>query len=269
MPEGDTIFKLARALAPMLEGQTLQRVFLRTLSAPELEGRRVDSVDAVGKHLLVGLLGREDGATRLLLRTHLGLHGSWHQYPSGAPWKKPKWQASVVLETEPGTFVCFNASDVDCIPESRRKLDRKLGRLGPDLLVAPVDFQAILARLGRCSPSEAVANVLLDQTVACGIGNVFKSEVLFLAGELPEQPLGRLDAARRLSLYRLARDLLVANVERGIRTTTGSRRGDTRAPRFWVYGRAGLACLRCGAPVRFARLGRQWRSTYWCPVCQS
>lgn len=269
MPEGDTIAKLARALAPLLEGRRLRRAYLRTLAAPELEGRRVDSVEARGKHLLVGLAARRYGEPRLLLRTHLGLHGSWHQYPRDAAWRKPSWQAAVVLETEDRTFVCFNAKDVECLLESRVGLSRALRRLGPDLLANEVNEEEILRRLARRPGSEDIASVLLDQTVACGIGNVFKSEVLFLAGELPRKPLRDLDEPRRLRVYRIARALLAANTERGLRTTTGARRGDLREPRLWVYGRSGLSCLRCGAPVRFARLGGKRRSTYWCDRCQS
>lgn len=268
MPEGDTIFKLARALAPMLEGRILRRAVVRSVEAPALAGRRVASVGATGKHLLVSLADPEAAAADLLLRTHLGLHGSWHQYPRGVAWKRPRRQASLVLETVDRAFVCFNAKDVACLPASRRRLDRALSRLGPDLLGETVDFAEILHRLARRDASEPIANLLLDQSIACGIGNVFKSEVLFVAGQLPEKPLHRLDEAERLSVYRLARELLSANTERAFRTTTGARPGDLHAPRLWVYGRAGLACLRCGASIRFARMGRH-RSTYWCPGCQS
>lgn len=254
MPEGDTIHRLARAMAPRLVGTLVERVEMDRLEREMLGGRVVSSIEARGKHLLIGL-------GDLYLRSHLGLHGSWHRYPRGARWKRPAAQASLVLETRDDAFVCFNASEVDCIKSSRIALHRPLGRLGPDLLGSPPSFAGLVTRARALVPEETLATVLLDQRVASGIGNVYKSEALFLAGCAPSARLSELSDAGVVTVYRIASEQLRANVGRAFRTTTGTR------PRLWVYGRAGRPCLKCESTIAFARMGRG-RSTYWCPRCQ-
>ncbi|MBW3666865.1 MAG: DNA glycosylase, partial [Actinobacteria bacterium] len=102
----------------------------------------------------------------------------------------------------------------------------------------------------------------LDQRVAAGIGNVFKSELLFLERVHPDTGVADLADETLLDLGRRARRLIPANVgER--RSTTGER---SRGRETWVYGREGKPCRRCGSPVEMGR--RQERVTFWCPVCQ-
>ena len=252
MPEGDTIHRLANAMSPRLVGARLERVEMEQREV--LRERVVTSVEAKGKHLLIGL-------GDLYLRTHLGLHGSWHRYPRGVPWKRPVWQASLVLRTADDTFVCFNANDVDCIKSSRLALHRSLRTLGPDLLGPTIDVEVIVNRARALAPFEPLANVLLVQRIASGIGNVYKSEVLFLTRHSPAARLSELSDDAVADIYRVARDQLLANVDRAIRTTTETH------PRLWVYGRSRQPCLRCQSPIAFARMGRS-RSTYWCPRCQ-
>jgi len=254
VPEGDTIHRLASAMSPRLVGSRVEQVEMDHVERPVLRERVVDSVEAKGKHLLIGV-------GDLYLRTHLGLHGSWHRYPKGAAWKRPAWQASLVIHTGADTFVCFNASEVDCIKSSRLALHRPLVELGGDLLGASVDLEAIVERARKLAPDQPLATVLLDQRVASGIGNVYKSEVLFLTGHAPATPLPRVTDEAIADIYREAREQLRANVGRAFRTTTGTR------PRLWVYRRSRQPCLRCGCVIAFARMGRG-RSTYWCPACQ-
>jgi endonuclease-8 len=105
--------------------------------------------------------------------------------------------------------------------------------------------------------------VLLDQRVAAGIGNVYKSELLWLHRLAPSTPLGSLDPAGRRALYADAARLLRANLGPGARVTVPGVPGGLA-----VYGRGGRTCPRCRDTVRRATLGTPPRGTWWCPGCQ-
>lgn len=264
MPEGDTLHKVADALAPRLVGRSLEKVQLRGWSS-SLSGEIVREVRAVGKNLLIEL------ASGLVLRSHLGLHGSWHRYALHETWRRPRRQASMILWTRTDVFVCFNAKTSECL-ETRRLSVHPVGRLGPDLLADDVDLDEILRRARSLSGNDSlVVDTLLNQNVASGIGNVYKNEVLFLCGVHPHTPPSRLDDESLKGLYRSARHLMKSNLMGGIRTTTRDKKGRrlVDAPRHWVYGRAGRPCLQCGVTIQFSRLGSIPRSTYWCPQCQT
>lgn len=259
MPEGDTIHKLANALAPTLIGRIAHRVELKHDDGRSLTARRITAVSARGKHLFIDFGGR-------VLRTHLGMYGSWHRYAADETWSRPAWQASVVLAVEDSILVCFNAKEVEVLRTDGVR-DRALQlRLGVDLLAPDRDQSSIIERARNfLDAATPLADVLLDQRIACGIGNVYKSEVLFLQRLHPLAPLGQIDDDRLLDIYRTAADLLRRNLASGPRVT---RLADDGAGALWVYRRSGLPCFECRSPVRYARLGRDWRPTYWCPHCQ-
>ncbi|MCP5153409.1 MAG: formamidopyrimidine DNA glycosylase [Ectothiorhodospiraceae bacterium] len=260
MPEGDTIHKLAGALDPLLRGKVLRRAVLRRSGPHALDGRRVESVVALGKHLLIHL---DDART---LRTHLGMHGSWHRYRPGETWRKPARQASLVLETDDVVAVCFNAREVEVEARGGFTAREREQRLGPDLADPTFDAAAAVGRAReRLAAETPLLDVLLDQRVACGLGNVYKNELLFLARIAPQTPLGAVEDTALEVLYDRAAALLGRNTGGGPRTT---RFVDDGRGRLWVYRRAGQPCLVCAATVRRARLGRGLRSTYWCPRCQ-
>jgi endonuclease-8 len=260
MPEGDTIRKLAVALVPGLEGQVLREGRVAVDPRLDLAGCRVEGIDAHGKHLFISFDSGE------VLRSHLGMYGSWHRYVQGEEWRRPAHQASIVLATEVAVFVCFNAREVELLRKAgvSRRLLRS--RLGLDLITAEIEGKDLVARVRQMlAPDEPLADLLLDQRIACGIGNVCKSEVLFLEGLAPERALASVDADRLIGLFVCAHHLLRSNLQGGARVTRP--RTDGRG-RLWVYGRHGRPCLCCGVPVRCTRLGRHWRSTWWCPRCQ-
>ena len=268
MPEGDTIHQLAGAMRPHLVGRAVTGGRLREAPERRLDGRSVSDVAALGKHLLIDF---DDGQR---LRSHLGLHGSWHRYAPGERWKKPPRQASIVLETAEDVFVCFNAKEVRLGPRDAFAERVLAHRLGPDLSRADADLDEALRRARARRESEPfapVSDLLLDQHVASGIGNVYKSEILFLARVHPETPVGALDDALLRSLLESAQTLLRSNLRGGTRTTRGRLRGrrDRETGPKWVYGRAELPCLECSAPIAFVRVGKGRRSTYWCPACQA
>lgn len=269
MPEGDTLFKIRESIRPDLVGKHLVRVELSGRRARSLE-RTVDRLITTGKHLLVMLDSGE------MIRTHLGMHGTWHRYRHESRWRLPRREASCALWTDRLVLVCFRAKEVECLGARQVRAHRTLGRLGPDLL-AP-DFEAdsearlrtILERAAHFSePSAPVVDLLLDQRIAAGIGNVYKSETLFLESVHPRQPVGSVEEPLRRSLFTTARDLMLANLGGWWRTTTVDRREEGEPEqRLWVYGRRGEDCSRCGSKIQVDRFGFGRRVTYWCDDCQ-
>jgi len=257
MPEGDTLFRAALRLQPLV-GHPALRVngSARAMQAwcGRLQGRTIEGVESRGKHLLVHFAGD------LSVRTHLGMTGQWHLYRTGDRWRKTAGKARVVIESTDHVGVCFAAPDVSAGP--RPALEAEISHLGPDLLADEFD-PAVAALRADQSQVETVADLLLDQRVMAGVGNVFKSEVLFLERLHPRTPVGDLDADRIESLAARARKLLWANRDRDTRNTTGyGRHAD-----LWVYGRHRRPCRRCGTNIEHEEVGE--RVTYWCPRCQS
>lgn len=250
MPEGDTLRHAAAALAPALEGESLTEVWFAKLRGvkPRL-GERIETVRAVGKHLLI------DFAGGLTLDTHLGMTGSWRvQSADAALPRSPKLR--VVLGVAKARALCFAAPTIQTY--ARTRLVTPVSHLGPDLSDDEVDWSLVAERMAAIAPTTRVCEALLEQSIACGIGNVFKSEALFVAGVHPFIPMGALDEAARLRLWQVAHRQLVTNRDRPRRSTTPS--GE-----LYVYGRFGLPCRVCQTPIDFDAGGR---STYWCPRCQ-
>lgn len=267
MPEGDTIHRTATVLREALVGRRVTdaraqpRQGLR--SVPRMErviGTTVARVESIGKHLLIGF---DNGLT---LRTHLRMSGSWHRYAPGERWRRPLHEATVIVETAGAVAVCFNAPTAELLTGTELERHERLGALGPDLLSATFDADAAVARLRQRSGAQ-IANALLDQEALAGIGNVYKSEVLFCERTHPWTDVAALDDARLGALVATARRLLHANLRGGARVTTGApRAGSGNA--LWVYGRTGRPCRRCGTLIRAERQGILARATYWCPRCQ-
>jgi endonuclease-8 len=252
-----------------LRGHALRALWLRGRGeVASLRGATVREVAARGKHLLVAL---GDGPAPYVLHLHLGMRGRVDAYRPDEPWRRPVHQAGVAWEAAGRHWVVFRAPVVELLRGVELALHPTLSRLGPDLLAPDVDTGRILARARR-RDARPVAELLLDQTVACGIGNVYKSELLFRAGVHPETPARELADATLAALYADARALLAANLGPWHRTTVRRvtperplRRGE---PRLFVYGRPGRPCRRCQARVAVARVGDRARPTFWCPRCQ-
>jgi endonuclease-8 len=155
--------------------------------------------------------------------------------------------------------VLFRAPTVRLWP-ARLPGERPWQRLGPDLCRPPVDLDEVLARARAGDPGREIADVLLDQHVAAGIGNVYKSEALFAERIDPRTAVGALDDDAVRALYATASRQLVANIGRSERRT--HRRG------LAVYGRVRQGCPDCHTAIRITRQGDLERLTYWCPRCQ-
>jgi endonuclease VIII len=264
VPEGDTIFQTAAALRPLLLGQQILAARGKR-PGPAIErvvGSHVTSVEPIGKHMVI----RFDNG--LALHTHMRMVGTWHRYAPGEPWKIAAWKARVVLEVPAHVVVCFNAPVAELMDERAVALHPALSSLGPDLLGDEFDAEQAFRRL-RASPDSEIAEALLDQRVMAGVGNVFKSEILFLESVNPWTRVSSLDEAKLRAIVATARRLLRMNATpvRPHRVTT---RGDAsaRGSSLWVYGRANRGCTRCGTRIRSRRQGALNRPTYWCPGCQ-
>jgi endonuclease-8 len=282
VPEGDTIFRAAANLGRALTGKTITRFetayphLARVDEDQPFAGQTVAAVWAEGKHLLMRFSG---GQT---LRTHMRMNGSWHIYKRGDRWQRPSRDMRILIETagEPAYLaVAFNVPDAELLDERALVRSPTLGRLGPDLLAESFDV-AEAVRRARAKPDQAAREILLDQSVAAGAGNVYRSEVLFLARMDPERPTHTLTDAELEGLFLLARKLMKANVgaggvagsTSGIVTYTGLRRTTGRSDpgeRLWVYGRAGRPCRRCGTAIAYRKVGPDARGLYVCPHCQS
>ena len=252
MPEGDTLFNTALTLRPALLGESLTAVNIRSRGMYRLRvGDTVRSVEAVGKFLEIVV---ERG---LALRTHLHMTGVWHLYEQGERWRRPRHLARAVLETESHVAVCFAAPTVEVGPAA----DDRLAHLGPDLCHADVDLDAVLERVAGSDSSTEIAEVLLDQRLAAGIGNVYKNEVLWACEVSPFRSLADVDEPMRRRLYETAAEQLQANLGRWKR--------QTHPKGLAVYNRAGQGCYRCLGRICTIEHGDVGRRTWWCADCQT
>jgi endonuclease-8 len=274
MPEGDTIFKAARTLHRALAGQAVTRfetvlVHLSRVNDDQpIVGRTVERIHAAGKHLLMTF------SDDLVLRTHMRMNGSWHIYRPGERWQRSPRDMRIVIGTMEWEAVAFNVYVAEFVAGDKLGRHRPVATLGPDLLGEAFDADQALALL-RDRGGEPIADVLLNQRVVAGIGNVYKSEVLFLSGLHPDTPADAVDDQRVRDVLLLARKLLQANTTdtagpgivtyRGMRRTTGRM---NPADHLWVYSRGGRPCRKCGTRIASKKTGDDARVTYWCPRCQ-
>jgi endonuclease-8 len=274
MPEGDTIYRTAETLRHVLAGRVVTSFqselpqLTRVDEDAPIAGRTVVDVRAVGKHLLIELSGD------LVLRTHLRMRGAWHVYRPGERWQRPRQQMRIVLGTANCVAVGFDVPVAELLDSRALARCGDLSRLGPDLLAGRFDTGEAVARLKE-RPEMQVGDALLDQKVMAGIGNVFKSETLFVCRISPLAPIAMLRDEQLKSLVKTARELLGRNARPG--RQAGSARSWFRqttrsldpSARLWVYGRTGKPCRRCGTPIVSQLHGSGTRRSYWCPRCQA
>ncbi|MEO8904714.1 MAG: DNA-formamidopyrimidine glycosylase family protein [Polyangiaceae bacterium] len=261
MPEGDTLHRTAHTLNRVLGKQRLLRVrsSVPAIAGAELAGHVVEEVSALGKNLLIRF---DDGR---VLHTHLKMRGSWHVYRPGERFQRPEHQARVVLEVADALAVCFAAPTVRLLASNSTITDEYLNGLGPDLI--PDEFDLNAATNGLLALSDlALGEAVMTQTALAGIGNIYKSETLFLCRMNPFARVSTLSREHVTTVVLKARELLRASVQSQSaqrQLTLGRSDGQ-----YWVYKRSGRACHACAAAVLMLRQGAQQRSTYFCPACQ-
>ncbi len=254
MPEGDTLARTSATLHRWLAGREITAATTRVEGFPagRLVGRRIEAVDAWGKHLMIRLDGGQ------VVHTHMRMTGSWHVYPAGQPWRRPERQARLTLTCGDRVAVCFNAPVIELLQRGDQSRHPALGNLGPDVLVEPLDGEEVRRRARSGPPDRPLGELLLDQRVVAGIGNIWRCEALFVEGHNPWTPLSAITDEQLGALVATAGRLMQASV--------ASRTGvpDGRH----VYRRSGQPCHRCRTPVKSRRQGEQARTAYWCPTCQ-
>jgi endonuclease-8 len=270
VPEGPTIKVTADLLRRTLQGKTV-RSFRSSLKKaateawqPKIQGQCVDVVHSLGKHLLIEL------SSGYVLYSHMMMWGAWHVYAPNEPWRKPATRARAVLETDDAVVVLFNAPVCELI--HRDQLAQHItASSGPDLLSDTFDVDE--ARRRFYAPEHAareVGELIMDQQVLAGIGNVLKSEILFQTAIHPQRMPGTITADEFDRMIALSRDLMRTSYELG--TFEGAflpPDAEIQGGRYgYVYRRRGYPCVRCGIAIRMVRQGAGQRMTWYCPYCQ-
>jgi endonuclease-8 len=242
MPEGDALHRAALRQQPLvgerIEAESPSPQGEATGVAREVDGRVLESVDAIGKHLLL----RFEGG--VVLRSHLRMNGRWRIAPRdttrgrpwlvlrGGAWEATQWNGPVLtLERRP------------------------IRRLGPDLLADDTVVADVVLRVRRASQARVVGETLVDQRIVAGIGNMWVAEALWQARVSPWSPLGTVTDDELTRVLAWAQDAM--------RAAVASPRGPLA-----VYRRAGKPCSRCGTAIASRGLGDANRTAYWCPACQ-
>jgi endonuclease-8 len=274
MPEGDSIFRAARSLHRVLAGHAvtkfetayahLDRVNVDT----PIVGRVIEKCESAGKHLLIVFSGD------LILRTHMRMNGSWHLYRHGERWWRGPQAMRVRIDTADWVAVAFNVPVAEFVTAKQLETRDPVAQLGPDLLGKQFDRDEAIRRI-VVSAARPIAMTLLDQRIVSGIGNVYKSEVLFLSGVHPDVPSSAVPLPTLERMMDIARGLLQDNVVDGtsprIQTYRNLRQLNPASEHdesLWVYGRKGKPCRKCGTPIESKKMGLDARTTYWCPSCQ-
>lgn len=257
MPEGDTIHYAANRIRPVLAGRVPDSLelphprFARDRWDERLAGRRVEAVDAHGKHLFI----RFEGA--LVLHSHLRMTGSWRVLDAGRRWPRARrrlWFRATAADKE---VLQFDGPVLELMTESRTRFDLRLRALGPDIVADDFDESAFLARLRADDPTRPIGDALLDQRTIAGIGNIWKCEGCFDARIDPWRPTGSVSDEEALAIVAAARPRMRRSAREGF------AQRDVQ-----VYCRDGRPCPRCGATLRVRGQGDQNRMTYWCSECQ-
>ncbi len=243
MPEGDALHRAARRLQVLVgEPVAVEARHPRAQStgvAERLDGRVLEAVEARGKNLLL----RFEGG--YVLRSHLRMNGSWRVLPGNAEALGRPW---LVLRGRAQQAVLRGGSVLELT-------DRATLQLGPDILAAPPDFEAMCRRFRDADQRRELGDALLDQRLVAGIGNVWKAEALWRTRLSPWRQLARTSDDELLAVLREAARLMRASLD------------GLRVPRQ-VYRRAGRPCAGCGAPIQSRGQGDDNRMAYWCPACQ-
>jgi endonuclease-8 len=262
MPEGNTIHRLARIHTRDFGGRRVRVASPQGRFANEaarLDGRRFRFAEAYGKHLF------HHWSEGLVVHVHLGMAGWFYRFRAPAPAPRPtvrmRLSAAAVTADLIGPPACELVSE-----EERAAI---VARLGPDPLRRDFDPGVVWTSL-RMRPRRAIGDVLLDQRVLAGAGNIYRNEALFLAGVHPLRPSGKLTEAEWDRLWRTIRRLMRRGVAQAqIRTVERGERPHQRSGRepeypFYVY--QAESCLRCAAPIReFSLSGRRM---FACVRCQ-
>lgn len=257
MPEGDTIHYAANRIRPVLAGQVPDAIetphprFGADRWPERLAGRAVEAVEAHGKHLFLRFEGE------LTIHSHLRMTGSWGVFAPARRWHRSPRRAWMIFTRGDIKVVEFDGPVLELITETRRRFDRRLATLGPDVVAEDFDEQRFLRRLREDDPTRPIGDALLDQRTVAGIGNLWKAEACFGTGIDPWRRSAQVSDDEALELVRWARPRMQESARTG-----------TQDNYRVIYGKSGRPCPRCGGLVQKKGQWDDNRPTYWCPGCQ-
>lgn len=263
MPEGHTIHRAARRLRSVLAGNRLDRVDARgaqlveARAAQRLQGAVVTAVEARGKHLLIHT------DTGWSVRSHLRMDGAWHLYRRGEKWSKSRRRAWLVLGAGAWEAVNFDGPILQIQRTDDMLRNPVLTELGPDVLVEPFDDAEYLRRMRRAAGRE-IGDAVMDQRTIAGIGNIYKSESLFLTKVDPWVRVRDLSDGELVAIREVATRIM----QDGVLDARAITYKGPGAPGRWAYGRSGEACRVCGTELLSRKQGINQRTTTWCLSCQ-
>jgi len=260
VPEGDSIHHTAAVMRIALVDKKMVR-----FDAPHLigvvpkAGRTIVRVESESKHLEIEW---DDG---IILHTHLRKSGFWDLYRKDDIWQRPHREMRALIDTAAWTAVCFNAPTVETYREPGISRHPWFGRLGPDLGNVDADLDRCVELLLSYDDRRApIGEVLLDQRVFGGVGNVYRSEVLWACEVHPFAPVGELGEVLARRIVNVAARLVRANLTQAEQVAVPGVPGG-----LGVYGRTGQGCFRCAETVRSRPPDTHDRILYWCPGCQT
>ena len=264
MPEGHTLHRLARlhqkrfGRKPVIVTSPQQRF---SEGADAVSGRVLRRADAWGKHLF----HHYDGGH--VVHVHLGLYGSFTEAP--LPLDEPVGQVRMrMIGTEYGTDL---RGPTVCEIIDAGAVDDVVARLGPDPLRPDADPALAWKRITKSR--RTIGGLLMDQTIIAGVGNVYRSELLYRHHIDPFRPGTQITADEFAAMWADLVALMKVGVRRGKIVVVrpehdhGAPSYRSGRPRTYVYRRAGDACRVCGTTVRTAEL--EARNVFWCPTCQT
>jgi DNA-formamidopyrimidine glycosylase len=254
MAEGPVVHHYVRQLKKTLQSKTVEVEFnLKKLKEfePSLRNLRVAEVEAHGKQFRIHF------SDERVLLIHLMMWGSWRIYPAGKPWDRPRQRARVIFHTKTHDAVVFSAPVVKLLTPSELNENPRWGNLGPDPLRRDFSSKEFFRRLDE-QGSREIGEVLLDQQVIAGVGNILRIEILFRAHIHPSRRVASLTQKEKMEILHWTLRLFgdwMKEMGRGRKNSW-----------IHIYRRSGKPCPNCGTPVQFFR--QAGRITYACPSCQ-
>ena len=268
MPELPEVETTRRGIEPHVVGQRIERIILRhdhlrwpiSSEVRDLESHRIIDLSRRGKYLLMHL---DCGH----LIWHLGMSGSLRVLPVGAPAEKHEHvemqfgNAQALKFRDPRRFGALLYTPADPLQH------RLIRTLGPEPLGDGFTADYLYARCRKRQAS--IKTVLMNSQVVVGVGNIYASEALYLAGIRPSRAAGRISKVRIGKLVDAVKLTLQKAIRAGGTTLQDFTQADGNPGYFrhelQVYGNRG-SCPRCGEPIRQIVLGQ--RASYYCPSCQ-
>ena len=264
MAEGHAVARWADALQALV-GETLTDVAAPRrwqARAAELVGGTVTGVQAHGKHLVLKF------SVPWIIHAHALQYGSWQVGTRGIEPRKERRYVRLHLVTTSHEAFYFHGPVMEVLSLEEFSAYERFQSLGPDLLHHDFDATAAAIRV-RAAGAREIGDVIVDQRVVAGIGNIYKSEGLFLAGIHPRLPASQVSVDQLRTMFRDVVSLMQAGRRSfGATVTVPEDVREREGVRNWVYRRRGARCLKCGTAIEMERQGALRRMVFFCPVCQ-